>query len=96
MTDSRQPLRIGTWRQGLLTFAGVLPVSLVLNLALAPLLAGLLPHLAIVAIDAAILVAALNWVLLPALHWVTNGWAVRSRTSDHVDGERRSRVQESA
>jgi len=81
MTDRRPPVRIGTWRRGMLTFAGVLPVSLLLNLALAPLLTGLLPHIAIVVVNAGILVAALNWALLPLLHWATNGWAVRSRIS---------------
>jgi len=89
-------MRLGTWRQGLLTFAGVLPVSLVVNLVLAPLLAGLLPRIAIIAIDAAILVAALNWALLPALHWATEGWAVRARTSDHATDERDSRMREPA
>ena len=84
MKDGTKSLRLGTWRQGLLTFAGVLPVSLVLNLALAPILARLLPHTAIIAVNAAVLVAALNWALLPALHWATKGWAVGSRASDQA------------
>lgn len=53
---------------------GVLPVSLVLNFVLAPL-TDHWPRLAVVVFNAAVLVAALNWALLPALHQVTRGWA---------------------
>ncbi|MCS5498857.1 hypothetical protein NY547_16520 [Cnuibacter physcomitrellae] len=75
---SRTPFHPGTWRQALVTLSGVLPVSLVLNLVLAPLLAPFLPRLVILALNAALLVAALNWALLPGLHWATKGWALRT------------------
>lgn len=58
----------------MITYAGVLPVSLVLNTALAPLF-DRWPRFAVVVVNAAILVAALNWILLPALHALTRGWA---------------------
>ena len=74
----RPPLRPGTWRSGLITFSGVLPVSVLLNVGLTPLLSGALPHLVLVVVNAAILVAVLNWVLLPLLHWATGGWAART------------------
>lgn len=72
----RPPLRPGTWRGGLVTLAGVLPVSLLLNLGLAPALGRLLPHILVVGINAVVLVAVLNWLLLPLLHWTTKGWAL--------------------
>lgn len=83
----RPPLRPGRWRSGLITFSGVLPVSLLLNFGLIPLLSGLVPHLVVVVVNAAILVAVLNWVLLPLLHWATGGWATRTpsaRTVAHI------------
>jgi antibiotic biosynthesis monooxygenase (ABM) superfamily enzyme len=49
----------------------------VLNLALAPALAPLLPRPWVVVVNAALLVATLNWILLPGLHWLTRGWALR-------------------
>ena len=75
----RAPLRLGTWKQGVITLSGVLPVSILLNRVLAPFLGGFLPPIAVISLDATLLVAALNWLLLPALHWVTNGWATRGR-----------------
>lgn len=76
---TRPGFRPGSWRQGLVTLAGVLPVSAALNLALAPALAPSLPRPWVVVVNAALLVATLNWVLLPGLHWVTRGWALRDR-----------------
>jgi antibiotic biosynthesis monooxygenase (ABM) superfamily enzyme len=73
--------RPGTWRQAVLTYSAVLPVSVVLNFLLAGL-TGHWPRLAVVTFNAAVLVAALNWVLLPALQRITRGWAAPPR---HVD-----------
>lgn len=70
----RPPFRPGTWRQAVITYTAVLPVSLVLNFALTPITDNW-PRLAVVIFNAAVLVAALNWVLLPALHHTTRGWA---------------------
>lgn len=53
-------------------------MSLALNLGLTPLLSGLLPHHAVLVVNAAVLVAVLNWALLPVLHWITGGWALRT------------------
>lgn len=75
----RPPLRPGTWRGSLVTLAGVLPVSLLLNVGFAPLVDRLLPHLLTVCINAVLLVAVLNWALLPLLHWTTKEWALRRR-----------------
>ncbi|WP_313546670.1 hypothetical protein [Leifsonia aquatica] len=75
----RPPLRPGTWRGGVVTLAGVLPVSLLLNLILAPLADRLLPHPVTVCVNAILLVAVLNWLLLPLLHWTTKGWALPAR-----------------
>lgn len=75
----RPAFRAGTWRQALVTLAGVLPVSVVLNLVLAPALSPLLPKPGVVVVNAVLLVATLNWVLLPGLHWVTRGWAFKDR-----------------
>ncbi|GIF13696.1 hypothetical protein [Actinoplanes teichomyceticus] len=72
-----RPWRAGTWRQAVITYSAVLPVSLVLHLVLGPLTAPW-PRLSVIVVNAAVLVASLNWVLLPALHRVTRGWAVRS------------------
>lgn len=76
----RVPFRPGTWRQAVVTYAGVLPVSLVLNFALAPI-SNTWPRLEVVIFNAALLVATLNWVLLPALHWATRGWAAPRMTN---------------
>ncbi|UAJ79496.1 hypothetical protein IT072_20340 [Leifsonia sp. ZF2019] len=86
---TRTAFRPGTWRQGVATFSGVLPVSIVLNLVLAPFLSGLLPRAAVVVVDAAILVAALNWLVLPAIQWATNGWATRPRRGGEADARSR-------
>lgn len=72
----RPPLRPGTWRAGIVTLAGVLPVSLALNLGLAPAVDRLLPHILTVCVNAVLLVAVLNGALLPLLHWATKGWAL--------------------
>lgn len=72
--------RRGTWRQGLITFCAVLPVSLVLNLVLAPHLHSW-PRPVVTVLNAAVLVATLNWILLPGLHYVTAGWAHGARRS---------------
>lgn len=66
--------RPGTWRQAVLTFCAVLPMSLLLNFVVTPILAGW-PKLALTVLNATLLVATLNWALLPALHYVTAGWA---------------------
>lgn len=84
----RPPLRPGTWRGAVVTLAGVLPVSLLLNLVLAPLVDRALPHPLTVCVNAVLLVAALNWLLLPLLHWTTNGWALLARP-DRPDDPRR-------
>ena len=91
----RPPLRPGTWRGGLVTLAGVLPVSLLLNLGLAPVADRLVPHLVTVCHNAVLLVAVLNWVLLPLLHWTTKGWALpdaaQRRTSTARASAKKSR-----
>lgn len=84
----RPPLRPGTWRGALVTLAGVLPVSLLLNLVLAPLVDRALPHLLTVCVNAVLLVAVLNWLLLPLLHWTTKGWALPARPDRHDDPPR--------
>ena len=66
--------RPGTWRQAVLTFCAVLPMSLLLNFVVTPILAGW-PKLALTVLNATLLVATLNWALLPALNYVTAGWA---------------------
>lgn len=66
--------RPGTWRQAVLTFCAVLPMSLLLNFVVTPTLAGW-PKLALTVLNATLLVATLNWALLPALNYVTAGWA---------------------
>lgn len=66
--------RPGTVRQASITYCAVLPVSLVLNEIVDPLIASW-PRLAVLVFNATVLVAALNWLLLPALHAVTRGWA---------------------
>lgn len=50
-------------------------MSVALNIGLDPLTNGW-PRLATVVANATVLVASLTWVLLPALHWATGGWAV--------------------
>lgn len=77
--------RPGTWRGGLITLAGVLPVSLLLNFVLAPLVDRALPHLLTVCVNAVVLVAVLNWLLLPLLHWTTKGWALPARPDRRDD-----------
>ena len=81
----RPPLRPGTWRGALVTLAGVLPVSLLLNLVLAPLVDRALPHLLTVCANAVLLLAVLNWLLLPLLHWTTKGWALPGRPDRRDD-----------
>jgi len=77
----RVRFRPGTWRQAVVTYAAVLPVSLVLNFAATPI-TDEWPRLDVVIVNAAILVTALNWALLPALHQLTRGWAVPSPTHE--------------
>lgn len=72
---NRRRFRRGSWRQAVVTLAGVLPMSVALNIGLDPLTNGW-PRLATVVANATVLVASLTWVLLPALHWATGGWAV--------------------
>lgn len=70
----RRRFRCGSWRQAVVTLAGVLPMSVALNIGLDPLTSDW-PRLATVVANATVLVASLTWVLLPALHWATGGWA---------------------
>ena len=70
----RPAFRPATWRQAVITYTAVLPVSLVLNFAPIPITEHW-PRLAVVVFNATILVATLNWALLPALHCLTRGWA---------------------
>jgi len=74
----KQRFRTGSWRQALVTYAAVLPVSLLLNFVL-NILTRDWPKLLVVVVNAAVLVALLNWGLLPLLSWVTRGCAVRPR-----------------
>lgn len=71
---NRRRFRRGSWRQAVVTLAGVLPMSVALNIGLDPLTSDW-PRLATVVANATVLVASLTWVLLPALHWATGGWA---------------------
>jgi len=71
---NRRRFRRGSWRQAVVTLAGVLPMSVALNIGLDPLTNGW-PRLATVVANATVLVASLTWVHLPALHWATGGWA---------------------
>jgi antibiotic biosynthesis monooxygenase (ABM) superfamily enzyme len=82
----RRPLRTGSWRQAAITYSAVLPVSLVLNVVLAPITSPW-PRLVVVIVNAAVLVASLNWALLPALHWITRDWAAPG--SPHASGSPR-------
>ena len=54
-------------------------MSVALNIGLDPLTNGW-PRLATVVANATVLVASLTWVLLPALHWATGGWAASRPT----------------
>lgn len=85
----RPSLRPGTWRGAVVTLAGVLPVSLLLNLVIAPLLDRAVPHLLTVCLNAVLLVAVLNWLLLPLLHWTTKGWALPAGRDRRRDGRHR-------
>jgi antibiotic biosynthesis monooxygenase (ABM) superfamily enzyme len=69
----KRPLRIGSWQQAI----GVLPVSLLVNFVMTPI-TGDWPKLLLIAFNAVILVVALNWVLLPLLHWATRGRALQT------------------
>jgi antibiotic biosynthesis monooxygenase (ABM) superfamily enzyme len=72
----KQRFRTESWRQALVTYAAVLPVSLLLNFAL-NIVTGDWPKLLVVVVNAAILVAVLNWGLLPLFSWFTRRWAAR-------------------
>lgn len=78
--------RPGTWRQAVLTFCAVLPMSLLLNFVVTPILAGW-PKLALTVLNATLLVATLNWALLPALNYVTAGGPRPGRRA-HSHGHR--------
>jgi hypothetical protein len=51
------------------------------------------PKLQLVVFNAAVLVAALNWALLPMLHWATRGWAVQAPLVDATLGNHTPRRQ---
>lgn len=82
----RRHFRTGTWRQATITCCAVLPVSLVLNVTLEAVTAPW-PRLVVVVLNALILVASLNWVLLPALHWLTRDWAARPRRGEEQESK---------
>jgi antibiotic biosynthesis monooxygenase (ABM) superfamily enzyme len=88
----KEPFRDGTWRRAIITYAAVLPLSLFLNFVFSHV-TGHWPKLQLVVFNAAVLVAALNWALLPMLHWATRGWAVRAPLVDATLGNHTPRRQ---
>jgi len=71
----RRPIK---WRQAVVTFACVYPTSLLLS-AVVPQLTSGWPRPLSTALTAALLVAALTWILLPVSGRLTRGWITGSR-----------------
>lgn len=73
-TPPGEPLRpLPKWKMALVTLLGVYPVSLVLGLSVAPRL-GELPKPLSSLVIAALIVAALTWVVMPLLTRVLHSW----------------------
>ena len=83
----RPSFRGGSWRQGLITFAGVMPLSLVLNAFLAPVLSRSIPQPLVIVVNAALLVVVLNWAFLPLAQYLTRGWASRRPDPESTSAE---------
>jgi uncharacterized protein len=75
MSGSRRPVR---WRQAVVTFACVYPTSLLLSLVVPALTTGW-PWPLSTALTAALLVAALTWVLLPLSGRLVGNWTTTTR-----------------
>lgn len=62
------------WKMVLVTLAGLLPLSFALNLGLAPWLRTLLPPVAVVVVNALILVPTMTYLVMPALTGWLKAW----------------------